>query len=152
MATVFDVSAYILEKQGAITAMKLQKLVYYAQAWSLVWDEVPLFNEKIEAWINGPVVRELFEAHQGQFKVSRDSFVHANPNALTSSERETVDSVLQHYGEKSSQYLSDLTHMEEPWRNARKGMPDDERGNREITHEAMFNYYSSLPPEAEIRL
>ena len=37
MASVYDVAAYILEKQGAMTTWKLQKLVYYSQAWSLVW-------------------------------------------------------------------------------------------------------------------
>jgi uncharacterized phage-associated protein len=43
--------------------MKLQKLVYYAQAWALVWDDEPIFDEEIEAWANGPVVRGLYEAH-----------------------------------------------------------------------------------------
>ena len=56
MVTVFDVVRFILEQKGSTTAMKLQKLVYYCQAWSLVWDEQPLFKERIEAWVNGPVV------------------------------------------------------------------------------------------------
>ena len=56
MMTVLDVAAYILERQGSMTTMKLQKLVYYCQAWSLVWDERPLFDESIEAWANGPVL------------------------------------------------------------------------------------------------
>ena len=43
MATVFDVAAYILAKRGEMTAWKLQKLVYYSQAWSLVWDQRPIF-------------------------------------------------------------------------------------------------------------
>ena len=49
MVSVFDAAAYIVEKTGEMTTLKLQKLVYYAQAWSLVWDERPLFDEKIEA-------------------------------------------------------------------------------------------------------
>lgn len=49
MATVHDVAAYILAKHGPMTAMKLEKLVYYSQAWSLVWDDKPLFRSKIEA-------------------------------------------------------------------------------------------------------
>src|SRR5258708_570857 len=63
MATVHDVAAYILGKCGPMTAMKLQKLVYYSQAWGLVWDERPLFAEQIEAWANGPVVRDLYDKH-----------------------------------------------------------------------------------------
>ena len=53
--SVYDVAAYIVKKTGQISTMKLQKMVYYCQAWSLVWDEKPMFKEKIEAWANGPV-------------------------------------------------------------------------------------------------
>ena len=59
MSNVHDVAAMILNEQGAMTAMKLQKLVYYCQAWHLVWDEECLFPERIEAWANGPVVRAI---------------------------------------------------------------------------------------------
>ena len=55
-----------------MSAMKLQKLIYYSQAWSLVWDDEPLFPERIEAWINGPVVPELYERHKGEFKVTAE--------------------------------------------------------------------------------
>ncbi|CUP62134.1 Uncharacterized phage-associated protein [Anaerostipes hadrus] len=44
MANVFDAAKYILERLGEMSTMKLQKLCYYAQAWSLVWDDVPLFD------------------------------------------------------------------------------------------------------------
>lgn len=67
MASVFDVARYILEKQGKMSTMKLQKLCYYSQAWSLVWDDQPLFDEEFRAWANGPVCRELFRETQGQF-------------------------------------------------------------------------------------
>ena len=117
MATVHDLAAYILEKTGPITTWKLQKLVYYAQAWSLVWDERALFQARIEAWANGPVVPALYQEHRGMFQVR--SWSKGNPNQLTKSERETVDAVLKFYGPKTSQWLSDLTHAEKPWREAR---------------------------------
>src|SRR6266852_3993826 len=100
--------------------MKLQKLVYYSQAWSLVWDEAPLFPERIEAWANGPVVRELYEAHRGLFRIQ--SMGPGNPEKLTKEQRDTIDAVLNFYGDKPSQWLSDLTHQEAPWLNARKGI------------------------------
>ncbi len=65
MATVFDVAKYVLKQLGSITTMKLQKLVYYCQAWSLGWDGKPLFGENFEAWANGSVCPELFHKHQG---------------------------------------------------------------------------------------
>ena len=141
MASVHDLAAYILQKQGAMTAMKLQKLVYYAQAWSLGWDENPIFSEEIEAWANGPVVRELYDRHRGMFKVARWD---GNPDALTADEKETVDIVLGFYGKMPSQQLSDLTHREEPWKNARRGIGSNERGNEPITLAAMAEYYEGL--------
>lgn len=141
MATVHDVAAYILNQRGSMTAMKLQKLVYYCQAWALVWDEKPLFQNRIEAWANGPVVRTLYERHRGQFQVDRWD---GHPENLTASERETIDAVLSVYGDKTSQWLSDLTHRERPWLDARAGLDPGSRGGREITHAAMAEYYGSL--------
>jgi len=145
MATVFDVSKYILNKQGPMTAMKLQKLVYYCQAWSLVWDERPMFSEHIEAWANGPGVPALFDLHRGVFQVSASNVTGKQEN-LDKDAVETIDAVLSYYGDKSSQWLSDLTHNEDPWKDARHGLGPGERGNREITLASMANYYSSILP------
>ena len=145
MASAHDVAAYILERCGAMSAMKLQKLVYYSQAWSLVWDDRPLFPERVEAWANGPVVRDLYEAHRGLFDL-RD-WPKGDPAALDAAARETVDAVLGYYAGRNAQWLSDLTHREDPWRLARAGLAEGERGNREISLASMMEYYSSLPPE-----
>lgn len=142
---VFDVAAYILEKMETMTTMKLQKLVYYSQAWSLVWDEKQLFEESIEAWANGPVVRELFDYHRGMYEISEMPI--GNPRLLNQEQRETVDAVLDYYGNKSAQWLIELTHMEDPWKQARKGLPPLERGNKVIPLDVMADYYSSLSVE-----
>lgn len=142
MASVQDVAAYILHKLGPVTTIKLQKLVYYSQAWSLVWDEEPLFEDEIQAWANGPVSPTLYEAHRRQFKVSVIS--DGNLESLIPSQRETIDKVLEFYGDKSSQWLSDLTHQESPWLEARRGLAPGQPGNCEITTASMAEYYGSL--------
>lgn len=142
MATAHDVAAYILMKRGRITTMKLQKLVYYSQAWALVWDDHRLFDERIEAWANGPVVPDLYKVHRGKFEVSK--WLKGDPSNLLDHEMETIDAVLEFYGDKKSQWLSDLTHQEKPWKEARAGMAPGERGATIITHAAMAEYYSSL--------
>ena len=147
MVSAHDVAAYILSKQGPLSAMKLQKLVYYSQAWSTVWDDQPLFPERIEAWANGPVVRELYDLHRGQFDVH--GWPRGNPRALNEEQRSTVDAVLGYYGWRNAQALSDMTHKEDPWRLAREGLPDGVRGNREITLASLSEYYSSLQEDGE---
>ena len=147
MTTVFDVASYILQRNtaegaGPLTAWKLQKLVYYSQAWSLVWDDAPLFAEEIQAWANGPVVPALYDLHRGKFKV--DAIPAGNPECLTNVQRETVDAVLKHYGHFFPKDLSDLTHNEEPWKSAREGLEAGERGNRPISLDSMAEFYGAL--------
>jgi len=142
MATVFDVAAYILQEQGEMTAMKLQKLVYYSQAWHIAWTDNVLFPNEIEAWKDGPVCRELWEAHRNAFRISQ--IEDGNPAALSQREQKTIKKVLKFYGHRSAQWLSDLTHMEDPWVEARRGSKAGERSNEIITPQAMGQYYSSL--------
>lgn len=147
MISVFDVADHILKECGEMPALKLQKLIYYSQAWSLVWDESPLFNEDIEAWANGPVVRALYTSHRQNYFANRTQVENGNFKHLNKDQRETVDAVLHYYGDKSSQWLSDLTHMEDPWIKAREGLDPGERGDKVITHAAMADYYTGLRPE-----
>jgi uncharacterized phage-associated protein len=140
--SVHDVAAYILGSCGTMPVMKLQKLVYYSQAWSLVWDDQVLFPERIEAWVNGPVVPDLYELHRGCYQVY--SWPSGNPDALSLEQRDTVDHVIKFYGHHNSQWLSDLTHSEHPWIAARKGLGPSDRGHSEITQASMAEYYGSL--------
>ena len=144
VATVFEVAKYILEKKEKMSTMKLQKLLYYCQAWSLVWEDGPLFPNTIQAWANGPVIPDLFELHKGRYCIDTKFFKTADTDNLTPEEKGTIGGVVEYYGDKSPQWLSDLTHSETPWIEARRGIPDGQRGAAEITLESMAMYYSSL--------
>jgi len=137
-----DVAKYLLETCGSMSTWRLQKLLYYSQAWSLVWDERPLFDNRIEAWANGPVVVDIYQQHKGQYSV--DSWPKGDISALDKDARETIDLVRGHYKKYNTQQLSHLTHEEAPWRLARIGIPDGDRGDSEITHESMAEFYGSL--------
>lgn len=141
--TIFDVAEYILSKSGTITAMKLEKLCYYSQAWSLVWDESPLFGEEFQAWANGPVCPELYARHRGEFNVKPGEF-HGDPGVLDQSQRDTVDAVLGYYGTLSAYELSTLTHREAPWKDARGDIGPGQRSNNVISVASMAEYYGSL--------
>lgn len=144
MASVFDVAQYILKKMGTMTTMKLQKLLYYSQAWSLAWDEVPLFEEEFEAWANGPVCREVYDLHKGVFSLT--SLSKGDSTRLTEVEVETVDAVLNHYGDKTPHWLSELTHMERPWKETREEnlCPPGAKCDAIIPKDLMLEYYGGL--------
>lgn len=142
MGSAHNVAAYIVAQAGPLSAMKLQKLCYYSQAWSLVWDQQPLFDDRIEAWANGPVVRSLYAQHRGQYTIH--SWPGGDAAALTADERATIDAVIASYNKLTAQQLSDLTHSEAPWLNARGSTPLSERSEAEITTESMASFYGSL--------
>ena len=126
---------------------KLQKLVYYSQAWHLAWDGEPIFTERIEAWADGPVCRELYDRHRGSFTV--DSWRWGDPGNLSDSEHRTVRIVVDAYSRLSGRQLSRLTHEEAPWSDARAGLSPGVRSNIEITRDAMKRYYSSLDADED---
>jgi len=134
MTTAIDVAAYILTKHGPTTAMKLQKLVYYSQAWSLVWTGKPLFAEPLEAWDGGPISRSLFAKHRGMRTVPPTALVGA---PLSPEQASTVDAVFAAYGHFDGDDLSERTHAERPWLFARDGVP----AKKVIEHDAMRAYY-----------
>lgn len=144
MANLFDVARHITERTGAVSAMKLQKLMYYCQAWHLVWEEEPLFADDFEAWANGPVVPALYNRHRGMFKVDSSLFSDANSARLSTTERENIAKVLDFYGDKSAQWLSNLTHQEAPWVTARGTTPVGMPSSAVIRQSEIAEYYDSL--------
>lgn len=146
MHSALEISYYIVKELGEMTTMKMQKLLYYAQAWSLVWDEEPLFEEDFQAWANGPVCEEVFHAFRGKYRINTEDFVQKSQKLpkLSNDQKETIDSVLAFYGDKAPHWLSELTHQEEPWNLARKGISMGEPSTAIITKESMNDYYGKI--------
>ena len=130
--------AHFFAKNEEINNLKLQKLLYYCQAWHLALHEKPLFEDRIEAWVHGPVVPNVFR----EYKSFRWSPVKANglynPNPEAKSH---IDEILAAYGHFSSWDLERLTHNDAPWKEARGGLPPDVPSNNVISHESMKNFY-----------
>lgn len=126
-----------------MTNLKLQKLLYYAQAWHLAIIDKPLFPERIEAWVHGPVVPPVF----GSFKHHRWNPIPdpGNVSIPAGDQRwplaHHIGEVMDTYGNLSGSQLETLTHTEDPWRLARKGIPADQSSNEIISVQAMIDYY-----------
>jgi uncharacterized phage-associated protein len=129
------------EKQDPISNLKLQKLLYYAQAWHLALYGKALFNDPIEAWVHGPVVPSIFR----QYKAYRWAPVsQVSTESLPKKTLTHLEEVWRVYGKFSAGKLERLTHSEEPWKKARAGMPIDAPSHNVISLSSIKNYYCSL--------
>lgn len=144
MADVFDAAAYILHRQGCMTTMQLQKLCYYAQAWHLAWTGRPLFPERVEAWVNGPIMPDLYHKHRGMITISQPPAGIGDASNITDDERESIDAVLDAYSELKPYELISQTRSEAPWLDARRGATESELCRNRITNEAMRKFYGLL--------
>lgn len=144
MATVNVVANYILDSLGFVSTMKLQKLTFYSQAYSLVYFDTPLFENDFQAWANGPVCPDLFALHRRRFIVGPGDLGPSDqPVSFTQNERKSVDEVLSILSEYDGDELSRLTHEEDPWKNARGDVGDGNRCSNVISKDSIKSYYSS---------
>lgn len=145
MASVIDVARYILDRLGAMSAMKLQKLCYYSYGYHLAWEERPLFPEHFEAWANGPVAPALYARHRGLFSVTPED-IKGDSAALDPGEKESVDLVLNSLRDFSAHQLSAMTHREAPWLRAREraGAEGLERSTEPLIKPDIHEYFDAL--------
>jgi uncharacterized phage-associated protein len=122
MISAMDVANYFTYKAAAddendLTNLKLQKLLYFSQADFFKKYSTPLFNEDIEAWQYGPVIREVYEKYRvcGSYPISYfeldDSQVELAPEI-----EDFLDESYQKWNKFSSSYLVTLSHKQgDPW-------------------------------------
>lgn len=151
MANAIDVAAYLLhiarleEEPEYLTHLRLQKLLYYVQGWSVGLRNDVMFHARIEAWTNGPVVKPLYST----FSSYRSSPIMESPadaGELSSDEKFFVKLVWDGYKCYSPNYLRQKTHKEPPWINARIGLRPSDRSNAEITLASMREFFT---PESD---
>lgn len=143
--SIFDVANWFLS-MSSMTPKKLQKLAYYAQAWSYALYNRPMFTgngSEFEAWAHGPVSQALYNRYKEYgwnpiSKIDDDSTIN---------DQETLDllqSVWMTYGDKTANELEALTHQEDPWKIARRGLSEGERSHNIISPADMRRYYRSI--------
>jgi uncharacterized phage-associated protein len=154
MAKAFDVARYLLalglaeEEPEVFTHLRLQKLLYYCQGWSLALRDKAIFKERIEAWAHGPVVANLYSvfADCKNDPIVAENYLNDEGRSganLTEEERELVEAVWDAYKVHSAIQLRNMTHAESPWLDARKGHKAGERCNEEISRAAMKSFFTT---------
>ena len=134
--------------------LKLQKLLFYVQAWHLALGAGVLFVGGFQAWVHGPANREDYDRFKDThlmfsplgFRDIRQSFKDEN---LSEGARKHIDEVLEAYGEFSGVQLEKMTHDELPWIEARGSLLSHERCEAVIKESTMESFYKRLLDEVE---
>jgi uncharacterized phage-associated protein len=120
--------------------MRMQKLLYYCQVWSVALRRVTLFDEEIEAWVNGPVVPAFWRQHAYAYSITD---VSGDVACLSGPERTLIDKVFEVYEKYTGVQLSEMTHREKPWKDARNGLASNVRSSSTIDPISAGEYYRS---------
>jgi len=144
--TALDVAFYFIKRgvegKKPISNKKLQKLVYYAQVWSLVLNNEKLFKEQMEAWVHGPAIPSLYERFK---EFGSDPIVLKDEElkfSFSKKQKEVLDNVWQVYGKYDANYLEILVHSELPWQKAREGLSLGEPSQNKINLNTAKKYYA----------
>jgi uncharacterized phage-associated protein len=125
-----------------LTNKKLQKLLYYSQAWNMVLRDKPLFKEDFQAWIHGPAIPEVYQTFKNCGSAVIDIDVNKEDyKALTNDDKKILDEIWRVYGKYDASYLEILSHNEEPWQKARNGCMPYDASRAVISKQGMKEYY-----------
>lgn len=139
---LFLYAAYIIAKCGDVTPLQLQKMLYYTQACFIIFYNRFAFPDECEAWVHGPVYRNLYEKYKDYKYDSISSSVEIPK--LKSDEEAILNLVIEYFGRYSGKILEFFTHKELPWLKAREGLDKNAPSNRIIDNELIFEYFTDI--------
>lgn len=141
--SVFNISGYIVEYCNKhylhITHLRLQKLLYFIQAYFLIKSngERVAFNEEVEVWDLGPTVPCIFHQYKrfgsGQIPFNDNSY----SGIFSNDDKKTIEEVILHFNDKSSIYIMEVTHNQKPWKEAY----NKQNLERVITKNSIYEYF-----------
>ncbi len=146
------IASKFVVNDDSLSVLKLQKLLYYVEAWHVTFFNEKLFDDDFEAWVHGPVCKEIFT----RFKYNHNKFMYSDVSVddLNFDEASNfegyrdvnthIENVLEAYGKFTGAQLEELTHIEDPWLNARGNLAPNEPCDTIITRESMREFYLKL--------
>lgn len=136
--------AFANDRGETVTNLKLQKLVYYAQAWFLANYGRPLFKGDFQAWVRGPVLPELYHTYKerGSAPIPTDVTMQEMEKQLDPEVIVFLKEVAQVYMPSGAYELELMTHQEYPWIEARGDLDPDAKCDTVISPDTMKSYYS----------
>ena len=141
MAVADKIIRLSLEDETPVTPMQIQKLTYFCHAWMLGLGYGPLFQDAVESWQYGPVIRALYHSLKGYGADRITQPYLEQPAEFSEVEERVIRVIWQQYGHLSGVQLSRMTHA--------SGSPWDQTYQKEkrsqIIHNHMIrDYYAAL--------
>jgi uncharacterized phage-associated protein len=130
------------EESDLLCPLRLQKLLYYVQGWSLALRGRPAFDEPIEAWTLGPVVRTVYDAFKPMCAQVIVPAVAGEPSGLSASDEQLIQTVWREYQKFSASELIRRIHNERPWKDARGNLAAGAKSNAVISREALTAFFA----------
>ena len=130
-----------LESETPITPMQAQKLTYFCHAWMLGLGHGPLFQDAVESWQYGPVIRAVYHAlkHYGEDCITNP--LQSVPQNFSKLEDQIITVIWKQYGHLDGITLSHMTHAEgSPWQQTYE---KDQRSTI-IHNHVIRDYYAAL--------
>lgn len=148
---IVDLAGYIVEEYGPMNHLKIQKLLYFIQGFHMGILKASLFDEDFEAWVHGPVVRNLY-THLKRNDILMYQVIEKVPEANTEAilcnlddeQRELVDDVLKYYSKKTAEDLERMSHRTKPWIKTRGNTPHGDRCTDIIPKRMMKQYFEEM--------
>jgi len=143
--TIMKAAGYLKQMKEDLSSFRLQKLLYYTQAISLVFKFESIFPDLPEAWANGPVYPEVFYKN-------RDKAIDKSLGDLLADEEQgIIDCVLDCFGRYDGDTLVEITHREDPWIKARGDLPPDAPSNNVISLDSIIEYFSEVKEKNKMK-
>ena len=146
-----DLANFIVAKLGPMPHLKLQKLVYYIEAWHLAIFGESIIEDDFQAWPHGPVSTRIWHRFKspespvlGEIRLSSTTAKAVRqrfPATVTKEQNDLIDDVLAEYGDKSAYHLECLTHGEKPWQIARDGLHPAAKSTNNLSKVGMERFY-----------
>lgn len=147
-----DACDYVIVKLNStdevLSHLKLQKLLYYIQAWHLAFEKKPLFSSNFQAWVHGPISKEIFDRFKADKSLYSDITIddlraEFDISSLNEMDTEHINEVLDAYAKFRGVQLEEMSCKEQPWISARKGVNIMARSENIIDNDEMIIYYSA---------
>lgn len=141
---VDEVIGYLLFRCEDITPLALQKALYYIQGFYYAFMNSFLFPEDCEAWVHGPVYREIYNRYSSYRFDPIEGHDEVDASVFTDSEKAVIDSVIQNFCCYSGKMLERFTHSEIPWLKTRGKLSADAHSNRIIGKKIIGEYFIAV--------